>query len=407
MMREAILGILFYCSLVFLLTLFVLAARRLLVPSGECKIDINGRKSVTASIGERLLSVCHGAGIQLPSACAGAGTCGLCKLRVLEGNGEAGPQELALLGRQQVHKGARLACQLRVLGPMAIEVDEAYFDIRSWRCRVSVSRNVSTLIREIVLTLPEAETMEFRAGGFVEVICPPHRVEFSEFDIEPEFRDVWDKQNLWQLKSVSDSEVTRAYSMANHPAEQQLVMLNVRIALPPPGHADLPPGVVSSWLFSLKPGDEVTLRGPYGHFAVDPGDDELVFIGGGAGMAPLRAQILDLLQTQGSKRRMTFWYGARSLRELYYAELFERLQSEFENFEWHPALSAPEKSDAWDGATGFIHQVAYDEYLQRHPAPETCEYYLCGPPLMVQSVLAMLDELGVAPENIHFDDFGS
>lgn len=407
MMLEAILGILFFCGLVFLLTLFVLGARRLLVPSGECQVDINGRKKVTANIGERLLDVCQGAGIQWPSACAGAGTCGLCKLRVLEGNGEASPQEQALLGRQQIRRGARLGCQMKVRGPISIEIDEAFFDIRSWHCRVAQSRNVSTLIREIVLTLPEGETMEFRAGGFVEVICPPHRVEFREFDIEPEFRDVWDKQDLWRLSSVSDSEVTRAYSMANHPAEKQRVMLNIRIALPPPGNASLPPGVVSSWLFSLRPGDEITLRGPYGHFAVDPGDNELVFIGGGAGMAPLRAQILDLLETQGARRKMSYWYGARSLRELYYADLFERLQGEFDNFSWHPALSAPEAGDAWKGDQGFIHQVALDRYLGSHPAPASCDYYLCGPPLMVQSVLTMLDDLGVAEERIHYDDFGT
>ena len=406
-MLEAILGVLFFCGIVLLLTLFVIGARRLLVPSGSCEIEINGRKTVTAEIGQRLLDVCHAAGIQLPSACAGAGTCGLCKARVLEGAGEAGPQELALLNRAEARRGARLACQVRVLGPMSIEVDEAYFEVKTWQCRVKQARNVSTLIREIVLSLPPGEDMEFRAGGFVELTCPPYQAKFAEFDIEQEFRDVWDENKLWDLSAGSEAPVTRAYSMASHPAEKGVIMLNIRIALPPSGSPQAPPGVVSSWLFSLKPGDEVAVRGPYGHFAVEPGDSELVFIGGGAGMAPLRAQILDLLQTQGSKRKMTYWYGARSLRELYYADLFEGLQSEFDNFEWHPALSAPEKSDAWDGATGFIHQVAYDEYLQRHPAPETCEYYLCGPPLMVQSVLAMLDELGVAPENIHFDDFGS
>ncbi len=407
MMREAILGILFFCGIVLLLTLFVLAARRLLVPRGECKIDINGRKTVTANIGDRLLVACQGAGILLPSACAGAGTCGLCKARVVDGGGEAGPQELALLGLPEVRKGARLACQVRILGPMSIEVDEAYFDIRSWPCQVAKAYNVSTLIREIVLTLPAGEEMDFRAGGFVELSCPPYRASFSDFDIEAGYRDVWDQQNLWQMRAGTDIPVTRAYSMANHPAERGIIMLNIRIALPPSGNSKAPPGVVSSWLFSLKPGDEVTLRGPYGHFAVEPGERELVFIGGGAGMAPLRAQILDLLETQATPRKMSYWYGARSRRELYYAKLFEDLQAKFDNFEWHPALSAPEKSDAWDGASGFVHQVAFDRYLGRHPKPESCDYYLCGPPLMVQSVLAMLDELGVAAERIHYDDFGS
>ena len=406
-MFEAVLGILFFCAIVLVLTLFVLGARRVLVPRGNCEIEINGRKTVTAEIGQRLLDVCQSEGIHLPSACAGAGTCGLCKARVLEGGGEAGPQELALMSQAEARRGGRLACQVRVLGPMSIEVDEAYFDVRTWHCKVSETRNVSTLIREIVLTLPAGETMDFRAGSFVELTCPPYQVDFSEFDIEEEFRDVWEQQKLWQLSAGSEVAVTRAYSMANHPAEAGIIMLNIRIALPPRAPANAPPGAVSSWLFSLRPGDEVDVRGPYGHFAVEPGGRELVFIGGGAGMAPLRAQILDLLETQGSSRKITYWYGARSRRELYYDDVFERLQTEFDNFEWHPALSEPDKKDAWDGATGFIHQVAYDNYLSQHAAPETCEYFLCGPPLMVQAVLAMLDELGVAAENIHFDDFGS
>ena len=406
-MQEAILGILFFCGIVLLLTLFVLGARRLLVPRGECKIEINGRRTVTATIGERLLTVCQDAGILLPSACAGAGTCGLCKVRVLEGGGEAGPQELAQLKLAEVRQGARLACQVGLLGPREVEVDEAYFDIRSWHCKVAETRNVSTLIREIVLSLPAGEVMEFRAGAFVELSCPPYRLDFSDFDIEAEYRDVWDQHKLWQLNVATDSPVTRAYSMANHPAEKGVVILNIRIALPPPGAVKASPGLVSSWLFSLKAGDEVTLRGPYGHFAVEPGERELVFIGGGAGMAPLRAQVLDLLETQATRRKISYWYGARSRRELYYADLFERLQDEFDNFEWHPALSAPEKSDAWEGDVGFIHQVAFDHYLGRHPAPESCDYFLCGPPMMVQSVLAMLDELGVAAEHIHYDDFGT
>jgi Na+-transporting NADH:ubiquinone oxidoreductase subunit F len=406
-MQEATLGILFFCGIVLLLTLFVLAARRLLVPRGECKIEINGRKTVTATTGDRLLAVCQGTGIQLPSACAGAGTCGLCKVRVTDGGGEAGPQELAQLSRSEVRKGARLACQVGILGPMSVEVDEAYFDVRNWQCQVKEARNVSTLIREIILTLPAGEVMEFRAGAFVELSCPPYRLDFSDLDIAAEYRDVWDQHKLWQLSVATDSPVTRAYSMANHPAEQGIVMLNIRIALPPAGNPQAPPGLVSSWLFSLKAGDKVTLRGPYGHFAVEPGERELVLIGGGAGMAPLRAQVLDLLETQATQRKISYWYGARSRRELYYADLFERLQSEFDNFTWHPALSAPENNDAWEGDTGFIHQVAFDRYLGKHPAPETCDYYLCGPPLMVQSVLSMLDALGVTEEHIHYDDFGS
>ncbi len=403
-MLEAALGILFFTAIVLLLTLFVLAARRVLVPRGECRIEINGRKTVDAQIGQRLLEVCQQAGIHLPSACAGAGTCGLCKTRVLAGGGEPGPQELAQLSRREAKRGGRLACQVRVLGPMTIEVDEAYFDVKTWDCVVEQARNVSTLIREIVFRLPEP--MEFRAGGFVEIECPPYQLDFKNLDIEAEYRDVWDRFKLWDLHAGTDKPVSRAYSMANHPAEEGLVILNIRIALPPSGHPEAPPGVVSSWLFSLKPGDPVQLRGPYGHFAVEPSERELVFIGGGAGMAPLRAQILDLLETQRSTRKISYWYGARSRRELYYEEVFESLQAEHDNFEWHPALSEAEPGDEWDGYTGFIHQVAYDTYLGRHPAPETCEYYLCGPPMMVQSVLAMLNELGVAGDDIHYDDFG-
>ena len=406
-MLEATLGVLLCTGIVLLLSLFVMAERGVLVPHGECEIEINGQKKVSAQIGQRLLGVCQQADIHLPSACAGAGTCGLCKARVVSGGGEAGPQELAHLSQREARKGTRLACQVAVLGPMSIEVDDAYFDVKTWHCEVQQTRNVSTLIREIVLKLPAGEPMEFRAGGFVELTSPAYQVSFSEFEIEPEFRDVWDRFNLWKLTAGSDTEVTRAYSMANHPAEEGLIILNIRIALPPSGHPGVPPGVVSSWLFSLKPGDPVAVRGPYGHFAVEPSERELVFIGGGAGMAPLRAQILDLLETQNSQRKITYWYGARSRRELYYADVFDKLQHEHDNFEWHPALSEAEQSDAWDGFTGFIHQVAYDNYLASHPAPESCEYYLCGPPMMVQSVLAMLDELGVSMENIHYDDFGS
>ena len=406
-MQEATLGVLFFCAIVLLLTLLVLGARRLLVPRGECDITVNGRKTVQARIGSQLLSVCRDAGIQLPGACGGAGTCGLCKLRVTSGGGEAGPQELSHLSRGEAAKGGRLACQVRILGSMTVEVDEACFDVATWPCRVETVRNVSTLIREIVLRLPEGEAMDFRAGAFVELTCPRYELAFSELDIEPQYRDVWDSMGLWRLRAAADQETTRAYSMANHPGEAGIVMLNVRIALPPPGRPDLPPGVVSSWLFSLRAGDAVDVRGPFGHFAVEASERELVFIGGGAGMAPLRAQILDLLERQGSRRRISYWYGARSRRELYYDDLFERLQREYDNFTWHPALSEAEPGDDWQGDTGFIHQVAYDNYLARHPAPENCEYYLCGPPLMVQSVRVMLDEMGVDAERIHYDDFGS
>jgi Na+-transporting NADH:ubiquinone oxidoreductase subunit F len=406
-MLEAILGVVFFSAIVFLLALVVLGARRVLVPRGECEIEINSRKSVKAQVGQRLLEVCQGEGILLPSACGGVGTCGLCKARVLRGGGEAGPQELALLSRREAMQGTRLACQVSISGPMSIEVEDSYFAARTWHCEVERAANVSTLIREIVLRLPPAESFDFRAGGFVQLSCPAYQLEFSDFDIDAEYRDVWDKFGLWKLRAGSDLAVTRAYSMANHPAEKGVIILNVRIALPPPGKSSAPPGVVSSWLFSLKPGDLVDVDGPFGHFYVEPSQREAVFIGGGAGMAPLRAQILDLLETQRSDRKISFWYGARSRRELYYQDVFDRLQQEQDNFSWNPVLSETEPGDAWEGYTGYVHQAAYDNYLLRHPAPESCEYYLCGPPLMVQSTLAILDELGVLPENIHFDDFSS
>ncbi|MGI9336114.1 MAG: NADH:ubiquinone reductase (Na(+)-transporting) subunit F [Gammaproteobacteria bacterium] len=405
-MVEIGLGVASFTAIVLVLSLFVLGARRLLVPSGECEIDVNSRQSIIAPIGQRLLEVLAAAGIQLPSACGGAGTCGLCKARVLSGGGEAGPQELAHMTRLEAARGVRLACQVPVLRAMSVEVGETCFGVKTWECTVERVRNVSTLIREIVLKLPEGEEMDFRAGGFVQISCPPFQVSYSGFDIESAYRDVWDELGLRSLQVRNTKSVTRAYSMANHPAEKGVIILNVRIALPPPGIKSAPPGVVSSWLFSLAPGDEVQVTGPFGHFFVEQTDEEAVFIGGGAGMAPLRAQILDLLETRKSTRKITFWYGARSKRELFYDQLFDRLQAKYENFEWHVALSEPEQKDNWTGFTGFIHTVVLDNYLAHHASPEECEYYLCGPPLMVKAVLAMLDDLGVEPENIHYDDFG-
>jgi Na+-transporting NADH:ubiquinone oxidoreductase subunit F len=403
---EIGIGIVSFTAIVLVLGVLVLLARKLLVPSGECAITVNARMTFNAAVGRRLLEVLADAGVRLPSACGGAGTCGLCRLRVVEGGGEAGPPELAHMTRVQALRGERLACQVPVLAPMSVEVDEAYFGIRTRLCTVESTRNVSTLIREIVLALPEGEEMDFRAGGFVEITCPPFHAGFADFDIEEIYRDVWDRGNLWRLEASARRPETRAYSMANHPGERNKVVLNVRIALPPPYAEQAPPGVVSSWLFSCRVGDRVQVTGPFGHFFVEDTQKEAVFIGGGAGMAPLHAQILDLLELRNSARKIGFWYGARSRRELFYQDTFERLAAEHDNFSWHVALSAPESDDDWKGYVGFIHKVVYDNYLADHPAPEDCEYYLCGPPLMVKAVLAMLDELGVEPESIHYDDFG-
>ena len=403
---EIAVGVVSFTGIVLVLGLFVLLARKLFVPAGECELSINDRMTVTTAVGRRLLDVLAEIGVRLPSACGGAGTCGLCKLRVIEGGGEAGPQELAQMTRAQALQGTRLACQVPVLAAMAVEVDDAYFDVRTWTCTVESTRNVSTLIREIVLALPEGEEMNFRAGGFVQITCAPFKVRFADFDIEDSFCDVWDKGDLWSLEARARQAETRAYSMANHPGEKHNIILNVRISLPPPYAKNVPPGVVSSWLFSLKAGDSVEVTGPFGHFFVEDTNKEAVFIGGGAGMAPLRAQILDLLKLRQSKRKISFWYGARSRRELFYSELFDRLDAKYDNFSWQVALSAPEAADDWKGHTGFIHKVVHDQFLIRHPDPQDCEYYLCGPPLMVKAVLAMLDDFGVEAESIHYDDFG-
>ena len=399
-------GVVFFTGIVLVLGLFVLLARKLFVPSGECEITINDRMVISAAVGRRLLDVLADADVRLPSACGGAGTCGLCKLRVIAGGGEAGPQELAQMTRTQALKGTRLACQVPLLAPMRVQVEDAYFGVRTWTCSVKSTRNVSTLIREIVLRLPEGEEMDFRAGGFVQVTCPSFHVRFEDFDIDDSFRDAWARGNLWTLEASARQSQTRAYSMANAPGEKHDIVLNVRIALPPPYAKKIPPGVVSSWLFSLKVGDAVEVTGPFGHFFVADTDKEAVFIGGGAGMALLRVQMLDLLVSRRSKRKISWGYGGRSRRELFYSELFEKLDVKHDNFSWHVALSAPEAQDDWNGYTGFIHKVVYDQFLVKHPEPEDCEYYLCGPPLMVKAVLAMLDDLGVEAESIHYDDFG-
>ncbi len=405
-MTEILFGVFAFTIIVLLLTLVVLGARRMLVPSGECEIRVNEKLKLNASIGQRLLDVLSPAGINLPTACGGVGTCGLCKLRITHGGGQAVPQEVALLSRKEARRGARLACQVSVMEAMDVEVDDVYFGVQSWSCRVESVRQLSTLVSEIVLQLPTGESCEFRPGSFVQINCPPYQLKYSELQIDPAYQSQWDKEGLRSYRVSSDETVTRAYSVANRPGDNNLVRLNVRIALPPPHSQGIPPGVVSSWLFSLKPGDMAELAGPYGLFFVEKSQREAIFIGGGVGMAPLYAQVLDLLKAQHSKRRISYWYGARAKRELYYNEEFEQLATEFENFDWRVALSEPRRSDNWQGHTGFIHKVIYDEYLADHPAPEDCEYYLCGPPLMVRAVLAMLDNLGVDADSIHYDDFG-
>ncbi len=405
-MFEIALGIITFTVIVLLLTALVLAARRILVPSGQCSIEVNQRKTLQVPIGQKLLDALNEAGIHLPGACGGAGTCGLCKLKVLHGGGEAGPQETGILSRRDIVNGARLSCQLSVQGDMAIEVDDVYFGVETWQCKVVGVRYMATLIKEILLELPGQAACQFRPGSFVQINCPPYQLDFAELDVDEDYRDIWDRDGIRNYKVSSLQTVSRAYSVANPPDDDRHINLNIRLALPPANNRNVPPGIVSSWLFSLKAGDSVEVTGPYGHFFVEPSEREAIFIGGGVGMAPLYAQIRDLLEAQHSKRKISFWYGARSKRELFYDDTFERLQSEHDNFQWHVALSEPETKDQWKGHEGFIHRIIFDTYLVGHPAPEDCEYYLCGPPMMIHAVLAMLDNLGVDAESIHYDDFG-
>jgi Na+-transporting NADH:ubiquinone oxidoreductase subunit F len=404
---EILMGVLLFTAIVVCLAAVVIAARSRLVPAGSVAITINGKRTVTARIGDRLLGALADAGVNLPSACGGVGTCGLCRVCVLEGGGAALPVERALFTRRDLGGGARLACQQVVKSAMALEVAEEILGVRQWACRVRSNRNVGALIKELILDLREGEVMDFRAGAFVQVTCSPHQVEFAKFDIDPEFGAEWEKFELRRLRSTCTAPTTRAYSMANYPGEKGVVILNIRIALPPPGSPEtVPPGVVSSWLFSLRPGDEVTVAGPFGHFFAPVSEREMILIGGGVGMAPMRAHILDQLKRLKSKRRISFWYGARNRQELFYVEEFDRLQEQHENFLWHVALSEPKPSDHWEGPTGFVHQLVQSAYLMEHPAPEECEYFVCGPPMMARAVLAMLDGLGVEPESIYFDNFG-
>jgi len=397
-----------FTLVVLLLVGVLMAARRVLVPQGPVLVTVNGggEHDVHGRAGDTLLALFTGAGVFLPSGCGGQGTCGACKVRVVVGAGSPLPTEAVHIARAEARSGWRLACQVKVRGDLAVELPAEVFDVGRWHCRVRSAHNVSTFIREIVLELPAGEDLGFRAGGYVQVESPPYAAAFIDFDIQEEYRADWERYGFLELQSVCDRPETRAYSLANAPAEKGIAMLNVRIATPPPETSGVPPGVVSSYLFGLRPGDEVTLTGPFGEFFAQETDREMVFVGGGAGMAPMRSHILDQLERIRTRRRISFWYGARSAREVFYHDLFTRLAAEHHNFEWHVALSDPQPEDYWDGATGFIHQVLYARHLKDHPAPEDVEYYLCGPPVMIAACRKMLDDLGVEPTNIRFDDFG-
>ncbi len=406
---EIAAGVVMFTGTVLVLVAMILAARSKLVSSGDVVIDVNDdpEKQIKTPAGSKLLGTLADQGIFLSSACGGGGTCGQCLCKVLEGGGEALPTEREKLSRGEIREGYRLSCQVNVKQDMKIEVPEEFFGVKKIECTVLSNDNVATFIKELVLKLPEDLDVEFRAGGFMQFAIPKFKAEFRNFEIEDQYRGDWDHFSLFDLKLDNpEDETVRAYSMANYPEEKGLLKFNIRIATPPPGKSDAPPGVASTFLFNLKPGDQVTVFGPFGEFFAKDTENEMVFIGGGAGMAPLRSHIFDQLLRLNSKRKITFWYGARSLREAFYVEEFNELAEKFDNFTWHLALSDPLPEDNWEGYTGFIHQVALDNYLKDHPAPEDCEYYLCGPPMMNSAVLKMLDDLGVEPENILLDDFG-
>ena len=401
-----IFGVAMFTAIVLALVAIILFARSALVSSGDVSIEINGEKTITVPAGGKLLQTLSESGLFLPSACGGGGTCAQCKCIVTDGGGSMLPTEEGHFTKRDAAEGWRLSCQTAVKQDMKIEVPEEVFGVKQWECTVESNPNVATFIKELTLRLPEGESVDFRAGGYVQLECPPHHVKYSDFDIEEEYRGDWEHFNFFKHESIVKEDVIRAYSMANYPEEKGVVKFNIRIATPPPGSEGIPAGQMSSWVFNLKPGDKVKVYGPFGEFFAKDTDAEMVFIGGGAGMAPMRSHLFDQLKRIHSKRKISFWYGARSLREMFYVEDYDMLAKENENFEWHVALSDPQPEDDWDGLTGFIHNVLFEEYLKNHPAPEDCEYYMCGPPMMNAAVIQMLTDLGVEPENILLDDFG-
>lgn len=405
---EIILGVVMFTLIVLALTVMILFAKSKLVNTGDITIDVNddADKSFTAPAGDKLLNMLSSQGIFVSSACGGGGSCGQCRVTIKEGGGDILPTELSHISKREAKEGCRLACQVSVKQNLKIELPEEIFGVKKWGCEVISNDNKATFIKELKLKIPDGEVVPFRAGGFIQIEAEPHTVKYTDFDVPDEYRGDWDKFNLFRFESVVAESTVRAYSMANYPEERGIIMLNVRIATPPPSVPDAPPGIMSSYIWSLKPGDKVVISGPFGEFFAKDTDAEMVFIGGGAGMAPMRSHIFDQLKRLHSKRKISFWYGARSRREMFYEEDFDQLQAENDNFRWHVALSDPQPEDNWTGYTGFIHNVLLENYLKNHPAPEDCEFYMCGPPMMNAAVIKMLKDLGVEDDNIMLDDFG-
>jgi Na+-transporting NADH:ubiquinone oxidoreductase subunit F len=404
---EVGLAVAFFTAIVLALVGVILLAKRFLVPSGNVSILINEQKRISVPVGGKLLGALSEAGIFVSSACGGGGTCAQCEVKVFEGGGDILPTEKSHITKKEAREGCRLSCQVAVKQDMKVEVPPEAFETKKWDCEVISNENVATFIKEFKLKLPEGEEVDFKAGGYIQIECPPHVVNYRDFDIREKYHEDWDKYDVWRYVSKVDEPVVRAYSMANYPGEKGIIMLNVRVASPPPRAPEgTPPGKMSSYIFSLKPGDKVTISGPYGEFFIKDTDAEMVYIGGGAGMAPLRSHIFELFKNLKTGRKVSYWYGGRSLRELFYIDHFRQIEEEFPNFKFHIALSEPLPEDNWTGYTGFIHQVLHDNYLKDHPAPEDIEYYICGPPMMNAAVFKMLDDLGVEQENIAYDDFG-
>ncbi len=405
-MLEVIFGVILFTGIVLVLVNIILLAKSKLVPQGNVTVLINGERSIEVPVGGKLLGALANEALFVPSACGGGGSCAQCKVKVHEGGGTLLPTEEGHINKRAAATGERLSCQVTVKQDMKIEIPEEVFGVKKWECTVISNDNKATFIKELKLAIPDGESVPFRAGGYIQIEAPPHTVNYKDFEVPEEYHEDWDKFDIWRYTSTTQEEVVRAYSMANYPGEEGIIMLNVRVASPPPRNPDVPPGLMSSYIWSLKAGDKVTISGPFGEFFAKETQNEMVFVGGGAGMAPMRSHIFDQLKRLNSDRKMSFWYGARSSREAFYVEDFDELAANNPNFKWHMAMSDPQPEDNWDGYTGFIHNVLFENYLKDHPAPEDCEFYMCGPPMMNQAVIDMLVDLGVEESNIMLDDFG-